>query len=165
MQIHVLNGLISDWLARAHPVPEQARMEWSKQGVALLPLDGRFAAVRLSEELVHAALAGEGSEQVSAALAEELSGPVIHDHRAVGPTYYALIQGHAGLVWEFGDIAPCLCGDTYLGIPRVDRKRPPGTYWLVPPRYDGDLCRPQAVRELVVRGRRRLDGETAVVVR
>ncbi|MBC2904966.1 hypothetical protein [Streptomyces cupreus] len=165
MQAHVLNRLINDWLARAHPVPEQAEAEWSNHGVALLPLSSRFAAVRMSVELVHAALACEVSEQVPAALAEELSGPVIHDHRATGPTYYALIQGHAGLVWEFGDIAPCLCGDTYLGIPRIDRRRPPGTYWAVPPRYDGDLCRPQAVRDLVDRGRRQLDRGTAVVVR
>ncbi len=48
--------LISEWLARAHPVPQQAHTEWSRQGVALLPLGERFAAVRLTGELVHAAI-------------------------------------------------------------------------------------------------------------
>lgn len=54
------------------------------------------------------------------------------------------------------DTAPCLYGDTYLGVPRLNRLEPPGTYWVVPPRYDGDLCSPQLVRELVDAGRRQL---------
>jgi hypothetical protein len=141
--------MISEWLARAHPVPEQARSEWANQGVALLPLGRRFAAVRLAGSLVHAALGSDDPSLVAEVLSLRLRGPLIHDHRATGPTYYALIQWHAGLVWDYGHAAPCLQGDTYLGVPRIDRLEPPGTYWLVPPRYDGDLCRPQAVRDLI----------------
>jgi hypothetical protein len=44
----------------------------------------------------------------------------------------------------------------YLGVPRIDRRQPPGTYWVVPPRYAGDLCRPQAVAALIEVGRRQL---------
>ncbi|WP_340378699.1 hypothetical protein U5640_28280 [Streptomyces sp. SS7] len=145
--------LTSEWLARAHPVPERAHAEWSHQAVALLPLGTSFAAVRLSGALVHAALGCEEASRVAFALRERLQGPVIHDHRTAGPTYYVLIQWHAGLVWDYGDTAPCLYGDTYLGVPRLDRVEPPGTYWVVPPRYDGDLCTPQLVRELVDAGR------------
>ncbi|WP_416985940.1 hypothetical protein [Streptomyces sp. T028] len=127
--------------------------------MALLPLSGLFAAVRLPGELVHAAIGCEEPCQVAVALRERLQGPVIHDHRTTGPTYYVLIQWHAGLVWDYAEAAPCLYGDTYLGVPRLDRLEPPGTYWVVPPRYDGDLCRPQFVRELVDAGRRQLAPE------
>ncbi|GAB7108671.1 hypothetical protein JCM4814A_69850 [Streptomyces phaeofaciens JCM 4814] len=148
--------LISEWLARAHPVPQQAHTEWSRQGVALLPLGERFAAVRLTGELVHAAIGCTEPSAVAVALQERLPGPIIHDHRRTGPTYYALIPWHAGLVWDYGERAPCLLGETYLGVPRLDRREPPGTYWVLRPRYDGHLCRPQSVRDLVDAGFRAL---------
>ncbi|WP_369169651.1 hypothetical protein AB5J49_17995 [Streptomyces sp. R28] len=160
MNTQALNRLITEWLAGAHPVPEQARAEWSSQGVALLPLGRRFAAVRLDGYLVHAALGSDDPGTVTEALTERLRGPVIHDHRTSGPTYYALVQWHAGLAWDYGETAPCLQGDTYLGVPRIDRREPPGTYWVVLPRYDGDLCRPQAVRELIDAGREQLAPHT-----
>jgi hypothetical protein len=151
-----LDRAITAWLARAHPVPEQARSEWTNQRVALLPLGRQFAAVRMVGPLVYAALDSDVPDIVAEALSERLSGPVIHDHRTAGPTYYALIQWHAGLVWDYGESAPCLQSESYLGVPRLDLREPPGTYWVVPPRYDGDLCRPQAVRDLIDAGRRQL---------
>ncbi|GAA3839237.1 hypothetical protein GCM10022206_91890 [Streptomyces chiangmaiensis] len=147
---------ISEWLARAHPVPERARTEWATQGVALLPLGARFCAVRMKADVVHAAVATEDPSQVSAALGELLRGPVIHDRRTVGGTYYALIQWHAGLVWAHQELAPCFGQDTYLGVPRVDRRDPPGAHWVVAPRYEGNLCVPRAVTALIEVGRRRL---------
>jgi hypothetical protein len=152
----VLNRAITEWLARAHPVPEQAKAEWAGQGVALLPLGHRFAAVRVTESLVHAALDSSDPDIVAEVLSLRLRGPVIHDHRSAGPTYYVLIHWHAGMVWEYGSSAPCLQGDTYLGVPHLDRREPPGTYWVVPPRYEGDLCMPQAVRELIDSAHRQL---------
>ncbi|MCT9081451.1 hypothetical protein [Streptomyces fulvoviolaceus] len=157
-----MDRLISEWLAKAHPVPKQARAEWANQGVALLPLGQRFAAVRLSGALVHAALNSDEPRVVAETLSERLRGPVIHDNRTTGPTYYALIQWHAGLVWNYNRSAPCLRDDTYLGVPRIDRREPPGTYWVVPPSYEGNLCRPQAVRELVDAGHRQLIQQTLV---
>lgn len=156
MDTQTSSRMITEWLARAHPVPDQARSEWANQGVALLPLGRRFAAIRLAGSLVHAALGSEDADLVAEMLALRLSGPLIHDHRVAGPTYYALIQWHAGLVWDYSDEAPCLHGDTYLGVPRIDRREPPGTYWAVPPRFDGDLCRPQAVRDLINAGLQQL---------
>jgi hypothetical protein len=153
-----MDRLISEWLARAHPVPQQARTEWSKQGVALLPLGGLFAAVRLPGELVYAALRCEDPDQVAAALRVWLRGPVIHDHRTAGATYYALINWGAGVIQQMDqeEDAPCLGQGTYLGVPRIDRREPPGTYWVVAPQHDGDLCRPAAVRSLIATGRQEL---------
>lgn len=150
-----MDRLITEWLARAHPVPQQAHAEWSHQGVALLPLGGLFAAVRLPCELVQAAVGYEEPALIAAAIQEWLSGPVIHDHRTAGATYYALINWGAGVIQQLeqAEDAPCLGKGTYLGVPRIDRREPPGTYWVVPPRRDGDLCRPAAVRSLVAAGR------------
>jgi len=153
-----MDRLIAQWLARAHPVPEQARAEWATQGVALLPLGKLFCAVRLPGDLVSAAVSSAAADQVADALAKLLQGPVIHDHRSTGATYYALINWGAGVIQQMdqNDDAPCLSTGTYLGVPRIDRREPPGTYWVVPPRYDGDLCRPGAVRSLIAKGRRTL---------
>jgi len=123
-----MDRLISEWLARAHPVPQQACAEWSNQGVALLPLGDLFAAVRLPGELVYAALGCEDPDQVAAALREWLHGPVIHDRRNTGATYYALINWGAGVVQQLDqdEDAPCLGKGVYLGVPRIDRREPTG---------------------------------------
>ncbi|MDH6215994.1 hypothetical protein M2283_003298 [Streptomyces pseudovenezuelae] len=125
-----MDRLISEWLARAHPVPQQACAEWSDQGVALLPLGGLFAAVRLPGELVHAAVDSTDADRVAAALKALLHGPVIHDHRVAGATYYALINWGAGLIEQMEQTEDTLClGEgAYLGVPRIDRREPPGTY-------------------------------------
>ncbi|MFF7972784.1 hypothetical protein [Streptomyces sp. NPDC007905] len=151
-----LDRAIAAWLARAHPTPELARTEWAIQGVALLPLGDRFAAVRMPADVVHAAVAACDRDEVAAALGEILGGSIIYDHRVTGGTYYALIQGHAGLVWAYDDIATCLGHGTYLGVPRLDQQQPPGTYWVIPPRYEGDLCAPRSIIPLVELGRSRL---------
>jgi hypothetical protein len=151
-----VDRLIAEWLSRAHPVPEQALAEWSAQRVALLPLGERFAAVRVAADVLHAAVGREEPGRVADALAWLRTGPVIHDHRTAEATYYALIQAHAGLVGSEDLLAPCLGKGTYLGVPRIDRREPPGTYWVVPPRHDGDLCHPETVRSLVRTGRQAL---------
>jgi hypothetical protein len=164
METHALNRLITEWLARAHPAPETAQAEWAHHGVALLPLGVLFAAVRLPGDLVHAAVGSHAHAQVAAVLQERLQGPVIHDYRTTGPCYYALINWGAGVVQQLDqdEDAPCLGKDTYLGVPRLDRQEPPGTYWTVSPKYDGNLCVPQAVRDLIVAGRQELAQHAAV---
>ncbi|MEV5488645.1 hypothetical protein AB0L47_11655 [Streptomyces bobili] len=151
-----LDKAIVGWLARAHPAPDRARMDWAAQGVALLPLGVHFAAVRVAADLVHSAVGSNDADEVAVGLGELLGGSIIYDRRASGGTYYALIQGHAGLVWAYGDFAPCLGHGSYLGVPRLDHQQPPGTYWVVPPRYEGDLCAPRSIVALVRRGRSRL---------
>ena len=154
-----LDRAIAEWLVRAHPVPEQARAEWTTQGVALLPLGGRFAAVRMPSDVVHAAVESDDRREVAVALGELLGGSIIFDRRVAGGTYYALIQGHAGLVWAYDNVATCLGLGTYLGVPRIDRQQPPGTYWVIPPRYEGDLCAPRVITALLEAGKLQLAEE------
>ncbi len=155
-----LDRAISEWLVRSDPSPERARREWATQGVALLPLGERFAAVRMPASVVHTAVQSEDGDQVAVSLGESLGGSIIYDRRVAGGTYYALVQGHAALVWPYGDVAVCLGRGTYLGVPRIDRQQPPGTYWVVPPRYEGDLCAPRAITALVREGQARLARRT-----
>lgn len=142
---------IVEWLARAAPVPEQARCEWTDRGVALLPCGRTFGAVRLPAALVHAAADTDDTDAVAAAL-RALDGPVIHDGRVTTP-YYALVQPHAGLVWDGAEDTPALGPESYLGVPRLDWQRPPGPHWLIPPRREGDLCRPSLVRAFIAEAR------------
>jgi hypothetical protein len=144
----LLDRYITEWLASAHPNPDQAHTEWAHHQVALLPLGHRFSAVRLTSQLIHTALGTTEQTAITEQLKARLDGPVIHDSRATGQPYYALIEWHAGLVWD-QTIAPCLSTDVHMGVPHISRTRPPGTYWLLPPRREGDLCRPEAVRKLV----------------
>ncbi|MFE9224150.1 putative ATP-grasp-modified RiPP [Streptomyces massasporeus] len=172
-----LGGGVSQWLARTHPVPERVWTEWATQGVALLPLGERFAAVRMASEIVHAAVRSEDQDDVAAELGDLLGGGIIFDRRGAGGTYYALVDGHARFTWAHDDVGTCLGRGTYLGVPRVDRRQPPGTYWVVPPRHEGDLCHPPSVLGLLEAGRARQAAEresrshnggelmTAVVVR
>ncbi|MFC9845449.1 hypothetical protein ACFWFF_05185 [Streptomyces sp. NPDC060223] len=147
---------IAEWLTWEHPVPAQVWTEWTTHGVALLPLGKRFAAVRMPMDVVHAALDTDQPTQVASLLEQLLCGPVVHDRRVVGVTYYALIQWNADLVWAHDEIAPCLGRGIYLGVPRIDRRKPPGTYWVVAPKYAGNLCAPHAVASLIEAGRQRL---------
>lgn len=140
---------ITEWLARTHPDPAQAHTEWVEHGIALLPLGRRFAVVRVPERLIHAALGTSHLDEITRLLTDRLKGPVIRDSRSMGTPYYALIEWHAGLVWDTDEEAPCLGDGTHMGVPRLDVVAPPGAYWLVPPRDAGDLCRPQAVRDLI----------------
>jgi hypothetical protein len=150
----VAERFITEWLARAHRTPETARKEWADQGVALLPCGRAFAAVRIPAVLVHAAVGTDDPQEIAEALPVDLGGPVIHD----GYTgyYYPLIQHHAGLVWDGEEDTPCLGPESYLGVPRLSRREPPGPHWVVTPRRDGDLCRPQMVREFIARARLKL---------
>lgn len=143
---------IAEWLARAADDPHEAHREWDTQGVALLRCGRRFTAVRIPAAIVHAALDTTDPAVIAGALPFDLGGPAIAD----GDRYYALIHGHVGMVWDEGDDVPCLGQDTYLGVPRLDRLQPPGTYWAVAPRYDGDVCRPSTVRLFIRRARKKL---------
>ncbi|MFF5107116.1 hypothetical protein [Streptomyces sp. NPDC000134] len=107
--------------------------------------------------IVHAAVETEDRDHVAVALGTSLGGSIIYDRRVGGGTYYALIQAHAGLDWAYEPTTVCLGHGTYLGVPRLDRQQPPGTYWVVPPRYEGDLCAPHLIVSLLDRGRSMLD--------
>ncbi|MCX5239849.1 hypothetical protein OG824_32070 [Streptomyces prunicolor] len=149
MSSHVPNHLIYAWLARGHQDPDQAQAEWNDDlGVAMLPLGILIAAVRLNGDLVRAATGTDDPGQIAAKLEETLDGAVIYDR----DVYYALINGHAGLIWDMEKAAPCLGDGVYLSVPVLRRTAGPGPHWVCRPRREGDLCRPDAVRKLIAAG-------------
>ncbi|MGW2226782.1 hypothetical protein [Streptomyces formicae] len=154
-----LVSAVTDWFARTLDVPEQARREWRESGVALLPLGERFDAIRMPDALVQAAVNSTLPDVIAWHLVHILSGPVVYDQRTLGGCYYALVRplGRRG-AWRFQDIAPRLGAHTHLGVPRLTRTAPPGTYWVVLPRFEGDLCEPSAVERLVIAGSAVLSG-------
>jgi hypothetical protein len=146
---------IAEWLARAADDTRKAHNEWADQGVTLLRCGKAFGVVRIPGELLRAAM---GDVPFAAdELRFHIGGPVIHDH-AEGP-YWALIHGHAGLVWDEGDDVPSLDNNTYLGVPSLARTQPPGPHWVVAPRFDGDVCRPETVRRFIAYARTKLPVE------
>ncbi|MEU2430696.1 hypothetical protein ABZ611_14510 [Streptomyces sp. NPDC007861] len=154
----------ADWLSTALCEPEHATRQWALQGVALLPLGVVFSAVRLADEIVHAAADSDCPAVVADVLAEGVDGPVIHDPR--GRRYYALVEPGAA-PGRF----PRSCGVDWLGrgshlcVPDADRTEyaPPTRtpYWAVPIESAGDLCEQSAVAWMARIGRARLD-EAAV---
>ncbi|EPH43328.1 hypothetical protein ABT390_20125 [Streptomyces aurantiacus] len=147
MNLHE-NRAISDWLARAHPLPAQARAEWSHHGIALLPLGRRFDAVRVPADRVHAAVGSDDPRTVAAALADWLHGPVIRDIRSGGRPYYVLVAPYADGDADWNGREERLGADTHLGVPR------PGSLsmlaaWVVPPQHPGNLCDPAHLRALL----------------
>lgn len=156
------------WLLAGSPNRDRTRMEWQDQGVALLPLGVRFAAVRLPRPLVLAAARLPWDPpRVDAFLDEVLDGgPVIsdpHSHR-----YYALVPASVPATWRQAvddwrsfDV-DCLGRESYLGIPRVDIvdcDAPCASYWSVPMSSAGVLCAPLNVARLIAVGRHRLADE------
>ncbi|CAM5521138.1 hypothetical protein SALBM135S_02126 [Streptomyces alboniger] len=140
---------LSAWFAHSQPAYEQACREWEESGVALLPLGGRFDAVRLPETLVRTAVGVTAPQEVAARLSWLIEGPVIYDGRTLGGSYYALMKPYRARAWKHQVIAPRLSHGTYLGVPRLDHTEPPGPYWIVHPRFEGDLCEPAAVAAVI----------------
>ncbi|WP_239072119.1 hypothetical protein [Streptomyces bauhiniae] len=141
---------VRDWLAGAHAYPGQVRREWARCGLALLPLGFRFDAVRIPGDLVHAAVG-------SLAAGDALDGPVIHDVRTLGATYWALVPHQDD--WTGDPDTPLLSHGTYLGVPDLTVTGPPGSFWVTTPRRRHHLCRAEEVLALIACGRRELEQE------
>ncbi len=150
MRTQQADNAVADWLARAQQAPEQARREWADTGVALLPLGRHFEAACLPARLVLAAVGTYDPPEITERLTRFLNGPAFFDDRVMGGTFDILMRTHrTGHVWKYQDLAPRLGVGTYLGVPRMDRTKPPGTHWVVPPRFPGDLCEPATVEALI----------------
>ncbi|WP_075731503.1 hypothetical protein [Streptomyces acidiscabies] len=136
--------VIREWLASASRSPGQAWREWAGQTITVLPLGRRYSAVRIPGALV-----AEDFDAAREALAV-LDGPVIHDRLTVGGSYYALVpRGQEG-TWPFRDEAPYLDDGVWLGVPDIAHVGFPGSFWLIPPRYQGDLCGIDLVSDFVL---------------
>ncbi|MFH8991700.1 hypothetical protein [Streptomyces sp. NPDC017940] len=138
-------GAVTDWFAGAHPVPRQAHAEWADCGVALLPLGGRFDALRVAGRLVHSAVVSARPEAVGAALTDWLHGPVIRDGRTGSGQYYVLVAPDA----EWQGTADRLGTGTYLAVPRIGKQVSPVTSWAVQPQRRGRLCDPAHLAALL----------------
>lgn len=153
---------LSAWFAHSQPAPDRAFREWEETGVALLPLGSCFDAVRLPEALVRAATGVTAPQDITTRLSWLIEGPVIYDGRTLGGSYYALTKSCRTRIWKHQDTTPRLSHGTYLGVPRLDRTEPPGTYWIVLPRFVGDLCEPAAVAAVVNLGQSATEEEQVV---
>lgn len=136
--------LITTWLARTHPIPEQAHAEWAERGVALLPLGRRFDAIRVPTARIHAAVGSDEVAVVAAALTEWLHGPVFRDTRYSEGPYYVLVP--PGTEWAGEE--EHLGADAYLGVPRVG-DRTMLAAWVVQPQHPGNVCDPVRLAALL----------------
>ncbi|MFJ4921096.1 hypothetical protein [Streptomyces sp. NPDC088725] len=144
------------WLASSLTQPAVAGQDWRDGRPAILRTGIVFDAVRMPQELVHAAVRGTADATVAAALAATLRGPVIRDP---GVWYYALVPPKTTENWR-SLLATVRGRGSWLGVPRPDRTAPPGIHWSVPPETAGRVCCPDAVAELLRLGRQRLDDAT-----
>lgn len=162
------------WLLSTLTHPQQGRQEWKTHGVALLPLGGLFAAIRLPAPLVLAVAAVHSmpSPDIDAILAEVLEGgPVICDPRH--ERYYALVPATVPTSWRaaaddwraFG--VGTLGRGCLLGVPRLTDTTPHGldSYWSVAPESMAMLCTPLAVARLIAAGQELLANEPASSLR
>jgi len=138
---------IRQWLASVSTSPKQALQEWTGPGATLLPLGRRFSAVHIPGSLV---AAEDDDFDTARELLAVLDGPVIRDRLAVGGSYYALVPRGRGDTWPFRDEAPYRDDGVWLGVPDIARTEHPGSFWLIPPRYEGDLCGLDLVGALVL---------------
>jgi hypothetical protein len=152
---------VGRWLASSLREPEQAYQEWEHGRVAILRSGIRFDAVRMSEELVHAAAGSTVPGVVSGALAEVLDGPVVCHP---GQWFYALVPPGTCEVWRSG-VSVARGRGGWVGVPGVDRTVPSPVvpYWSVPVEQVGGLCPPAAVSGLLRVGRERCEGTAGAV--
>lgn len=119
-----------------------------KPGIVRLPCGWLFNAVRLRDDLVHAAVGTSNPDTVNGTLAELLDGPVIRNQQR--GTYFALVPVHFVIRWteQYRD-ARMLGEGSYVEVPALDLLGPTGISWAVPPRTPGHLCALPPVAALI----------------
>ncbi|MFJ3661120.1 hypothetical protein ACIPPM_11720 [Streptomyces sp. NPDC090119] len=90
-------------------------------------------------------------------MSDALDGPVIHDVRTLGATYWALVPHQDD--WPGDPETQLLSHGTYLGVPDLTVVGPPGSFWVTPPRRRHHLCRAEEVLALIACGRKKLGQE------
>lgn len=151
MQITSTDSAIALWLAESHDDPHSVYLDWRNRRHTMLPTGIRFDAVRITPELVHAAVDSVDQEPIAKALTNALQGAVIRD-----PCwYYALVPPQTSETWRC-PLAQCRGRGTWLGVPRLELVEPLGLHWCVPMAYAGQLCEPADVAGLIELGHERL---------
>ncbi|CAL9614419.1 hypothetical protein SUDANB1_05697 [Streptomyces sp. enrichment culture] len=128
------------WLLRAAPDEQVARDEWSC-GVALLVAGRIWDAVRVPYEVLDPSFDGDTNPATLRTwiASMRLVGPSFCD--PYRPYVYFLVQAGTDRVWPAGEFeavkVECLGGTEpyvrHIGVPRIDRIKRPGPFWLVPP--------------------------------
>ncbi|MFF1957946.1 hypothetical protein ACFVWX_13270, partial [Streptomyces sp. NPDC058220] len=91
------DAVISRWLLSSLDTPSVARLDWELGRPAVLRTGVVFDAVKMSPELVHAAVESTRPDLVGGALARTLDGPVICHPSA---QYYALVAAQTTETWR-----------------------------------------------------------------
>ncbi|MFG2814749.1 hypothetical protein [Streptomyces sp. NPDC048410] len=153
------------WLAGAHPKHKRVLRHWDEGHDELMPLGGRFAAVRIPGRIMHAAARDTTLEAIAAVARDVLRGPLIAGRYAEQQTFWALVPCRAHVYWpSYLKDTPYLGAGSYLNMPPPYCTRPPTEdelptpYWVAPPRYRYDLCSREQVFNVIVRATR--DGGT-----
>jgi hypothetical protein len=152
---------ISRWLMSTTRHREIAEEDWAAGRPAILRTGVLYDAVRMPQELVHAAVGSTVPGVVSGGLAEVIDGPVVCHP---GQWFYALVPLGTCEVWRSA-VAVARGRGGWLGIPGVDRTVPTSVapYWAVPVEQIGGLCPSAAVTELLRVGRERCEGASGAV--
>ncbi|MGW2513631.1 hypothetical protein ACWC0A_30405 [Streptomyces scopuliridis] len=151
----VATNAISRWLASSIKEPVWAYEDWGRGRPAVLRCGIRFDAIRMPAPLMHAALGTTVPEDVPAALADALTGPVIADH---AQWFYALVPVGTCERWREAHSVGRGIG-AWLGVPRLDQLGPDGVHWAQPIRRPGRLSEPNDVAALVRKGSACLAGD------
>ncbi|MFD8806036.1 hypothetical protein [Streptomyces sp. NPDC059597] len=147
------NDQIGSWLSGAHTQPQVVLHNWATFGSALLPLGGRFAAVRIPADIVHTAVESDDDHVIAAVARDTLRGPLVAGAFGSQRTYWALVPWRPLTYWpDFLTGTPYLGPGHHLTLPALTRFSPPIPYWIAPPRYRYDLCSVEHVFNLIVRG-------------
>ncbi|MGA5321812.1 hypothetical protein ACPCIU_15355 [Streptomyces seoulensis] len=158
---------MTTWLAGAHPKPKRALRHWEEGCDELMPLGGRFAAVRIPGRIMHAAAGGSTPEAVAGIVRDVLRGPLIAGLYSEQRTYWALVPCRAHVYWpsHLKD-TPYLGAGSYLNMPPPSCTTPPTEaelptpFWVASPRYRYDLCSREQVFNVITRVTSRDGGTT-----
>ncbi len=144
---------VAAWLAGAHPKPKRVLRHWEAGADELLPLGGRFAAVRIPGAILHAAVGSDDDQALTVVARDTLRGPVIAGTYARRRTYWALVPWRAHVYWpSYLTDTPYLGSGSYLTVPPPTCIKEPIPYWVTPPRYRYDLCSREHVFNVIIRG-------------
>ncbi|MFB7779523.1 hypothetical protein [Streptomyces bauhiniae] len=152
---------MTSWLAGAHPKPKRVLRRWEEGCDELMPLGGRFAAVRIPGRIMHAAAGDSTPEAVTVVARDILRGPLITGLYSEQRTYWALVPCRAHVYWpSYLTDTPYLGAGSYLNMPPPSCTTPPRDadlptpYWVTSPRYRYDLCSREQVFNVIVRATR-----------
>ncbi|MFJ5037917.1 hypothetical protein [Streptomyces parvulus] len=155
---HVVTGrerslAIQRWLLAAADDEQKAREQWQREGVAVLKCGESFEAVRVPLVIVENA-AGDARRIMLAAYLYEalLGGPVFIN--GASNFVYCLVAPGTAKNWRAPDTY-CLTGDIYLGMPALSAPGDAASCWLIEPDGPGEVCLPDAVKQMVDFGRYR----------